>query len=88
MDGAQVRVEFYGLARRRAGRTEFQVKAKTIGTALLAIESACPSLRLIRDGELSGEYRLSVDGVRFTSDVNEPLAPGEALLILGADFGG
>jgi molybdopterin converting factor small subunit len=83
-----VRLEFYGLARLRGGRTELQVDAATIGAALAAADAACPNLRVRSDSALSPEYRLSVGGRFFTDNLNEPLADGEALLILGADAGG
>jgi molybdopterin converting factor small subunit len=83
-----VRVEFYGLARLRAGRTELLVEAATIDTALAAADAACPPLRSRRDNGMSPEYRISVGGRYFTDNPSEPLADGESLLVLGADAGG
>jgi molybdopterin converting factor small subunit len=85
---AMVRLEFYGLARHRAGRAELPVEAATIGAALDMADAAFPSLRLRSDSGLSSEYRLSVGGRHFTDDLEERLTDGEALLILGADAGG
>ena len=81
-------IEFYGLARLRAGRAELQLEAATIGTALAAADAACPGLRALGDNGLSPEYRLSVGGKFFTDKLAEPLHEGDALLILGADAGG
>ena len=53
-------VEFYGLARQRAGRAELQLEAATIGMVLAAADAACPGLRALGDNGLSPEYRLSV----------------------------
>lgn len=84
----RVRVEFYGLARRRAGRAELVVEAGTVRAALEAVGVACLGLTAIRDNRLSPEFLVSVGGTRFTADLDEPLADGAALLILGADAGG
>lgn len=86
--GKMVRVEFYGLARLRAGRAELPVDAATIGAALAAADAACPDLRVRGDSGLSAEYRLSVGGRHFTDNLDELLADGVALLVLGADAGG
>jgi len=83
-----VRVEFYGLARLRAGRAELPVEAATVGSALAAADAACPELRVMRDTGLSPEYVVSLGGTRFTTDPAEPLADGVSLLVLGADAGG
>ena len=84
----RVRVEFYGLARLRAGRVELLAEASTLAEALVAADAACPELRVIRDNALSPEYLVSLGGTRFTTDLNEPLADGVAVLVLGADAGG
>lgn len=83
-----IRVEFYGLARLRAGRADLVVNAGTIGAALAAADAACPDLRSRCDTGLSPEYRLSVGGRYFTDDLGERLTEGESLLVLGADAGG
>jgi hypothetical protein len=83
-----VRLEFYGLARFRAGRAELAVDAPTIRAALAAADAACPVLRVRGDSGLSSEYRLSVGGRYFTENLDEVLHDGEALLVLGADAGG
>ena len=84
----RVNVEFYGLARLRAGRVGCSVEAFTVGDALAAADATCSGLRAIRSGGVSSEYLVSVGGARFTTDPNEPLAGGASLLILGADSGG
>ena len=83
-----VRVEFYGLARLRAGRAELLVDASTIGSALASADAACPELRSRRDDGLSPEYRISVGGRSFTDNPAGPLADGDSILVLGADAGG
>lgn len=84
----RVKVEFYGLARLRAGRVEFWTQACTLGAVLAAADVACVNLHAMRDNALSPEYLVSLGGRRFTRDVNEPLEEGTAILLLGADAGG
>ena len=83
-----VRVEFYGLARLRGGRTLLLVDATTIGAALASADAACPELRSRTDSGLSPEYRVSVGGRYFTDNLDDLLADGESILVLGADAGG
>lgn len=83
-----VRVEFYGLARLRAGREELLVEATTVGDALAAADAACPELHAMRAARLSPEFLVSVGGRRFTRDTSESIPDGQPLLVLGADAGG
>lgn len=83
-----VRVEFYGLARLRAGRPVIAVEAATVGAALAAADAACPALKAHSHAGLSPEYRASIGGRYFTDDLGEPLAEGDSLLLFGADAGG
>jgi molybdopterin converting factor small subunit len=87
---AQVTVEFYGIPRHRAGRSELVVSAATVAESLAAVERACPGLAdLIRpDGKLAPHYLLSVNGETFVKDVRQALSPGDHLLVLSADAGG
>ncbi|MBX9626947.1 MAG: hypothetical protein K2X82_24310 [Gemmataceae bacterium] len=80
-----VRVEFYGLARLRAGVAGAAVEAATVADALAA---ACPGLAVVRAGRVAPEYLLSVGGGRFTTNPDDALAAGDTLLVLGADAGG
>ncbi|MCS6852369.1 MAG: MoaD/ThiS family protein [Gemmataceae bacterium] len=83
-------VEFYGIPRRRAGRSELEVWAGTVGEALAAVERACPGLSGLigPDGRLAPHYLLSADGRRFGLALSEPVRDGERLLLLSADAGG
>jgi len=81
-------VEFYGLARLRAGRTVLRCTATTIGDALAAADAVCPDLHAHNHQTLSPEYRVSVGGKRFAEDLSEPLVEGDSLLLFGADAGG
>jgi molybdopterin converting factor small subunit len=83
-----VTIEFYGLARLRAGVAELCVEAATVRAALAAVSAARPGLRVLTDSGVSPEFLISLNGVRFAPQLDEPLANGESLLILGADAGG
>jgi molybdopterin converting factor small subunit len=84
----RVGVEFYGLARLRAGRKELDVGAATLGEALAAADAGCPKLRALSEGRVSATYLVSVNGEQFTTDTRLALQGGDAVLIFGADAGG
>jgi hypothetical protein len=86
----QVTVEFFGIPRLRAGRSELIIAAATIAELLATVERECPGLTGLRrpDGRLSPQYLLSIDGRRFVTDVAESLGTGERVLLLSADAGG
>ena len=79
-----VRLEFYGLARFRAGRAELMVDAPTVAAALAAADAACPVLRLRGDSGLSSEYRLSVGGRYFTENLDQDFANQNRVFKLGS----
>jgi hypothetical protein len=83
-------VEFYGIPRQRAGRAELALPAATVSELLQRVEQACPGLTDLRqgDGRLSLHYLLSINGQQFVTDPQQPLRPGERLLLLSADAGG
>jgi molybdopterin converting factor small subunit len=85
-----VTVEFYGVPRARAGRSELTVPATTVAEALAEVAGACPGLTGLRqpDGRLAPQYVLSLDGERFLTDPAERLRSGDRLLLLSADAGG
>ena len=83
-------VEFLGIPRLRAGRTELAVEAGTISEILAAVRRSCPNFTdLMRaDGKLAPQYALSLNGRRFLRDLDHELVPGDKLLVLSADAGG
>jgi molybdopterin converting factor small subunit len=90
-DGSElVTVEFYGVPRRRAGRAELPVAARTVAELLEAVEGACPGLAGLRrpDGRLAAHYLISIEGRQFVTDVRQQLRPGDRVLLLSADAGG
>ena len=80
-----IHVEFFGVARQRAGVAGFDVRAGRLSTVLSSIEAAFPAL----NGNLVGSnvYRFSLNGERFL-DEDEELLPDSKLLVLSADSGG
>ena len=85
-----VTVEFFGVPRLRAGRSELSVEAATLGEALAAVERECIGLRGLRwpDGSLAPQYLASLNGRCFVRDLAHPLDAGEHVLLLSADVGG
>ena len=85
-----ITVEFYGVPRKRAGRSELTVSAANVRDLLRAIRSACPELGDVcdADGALSRHYLLSLDGERFLAGGDAELVDGVHLLLLSADPGG
>jgi hypothetical protein len=90
MSGPTVIVEFFGVPQARAGRREMTVAAATAAEALDAVATACPVLAGPRtpEGTLAPHYLLSLDGRHFVTDLDQPLRPGDRLLLLSADAGG
>ena len=88
--GGQVTVEFFGIPRQRAGRSEIAVRAGTVAELLAAIESACPGLAGLRqkDGQLSPHYLLSINGEQFIKNEAHKLQPKDRVLLLSADASG
>ena len=85
-----VTVEFFGLARHRAGRAELSVPGRTVAELARGVEATCPRLGVLlsEHGTLSPQYLFSIDGNRFTDDAGTIVPVGGRLLILGADAGG
>jgi hypothetical protein len=83
-------VEFYGIPRERAGRTELAVAAGSLADILMAVALECPRLQDLRqtNGNISPHYRISLNGERFLTDLEEVLPAQSHLLILSADAGG
>ena len=80
----QIEVEFYGIARLRAGKASTAVDARTVRDALCEVARSVPTL-----GDVAGKlFLVSVNGERFVTDYDEPLRTGCRLLVLSADAGG
>lgn len=86
-----VRVEFYGIVRRRIGVESAKVQAATLGEALTALGRGFPDFQascLDRGAKLRSGFLASINGRRFTNDPAEALSPTDTILILSADAGG
>jgi molybdopterin converting factor small subunit len=82
-------VEFLGIPRERAGTSELQVEARTLGQLLGALALRCPALgELITPQGLHPSIAANLNGDAFVSDLATPLAENDRLLILSADVGG
>ena len=92
MDG--VTVEFFGIARRRAGRTRIVVcpgrESIRLGDVLLAAGSRLPDLAgECLDGSRPKEgYLANINACRFTTDPDVMVEAGDHVLLLSADAGG
>jgi molybdopterin converting factor small subunit len=82
-------VEFLGIPRQRAGLSELEVQAETLGQLLGTLASRFPALReLISSDRLHPSIAANLNGHEFVSDPQTALAESDHLLILSADAGG
>ena len=82
-------VEFLGIPRERAGVSEFQVDAATLGQLLETLAGRFPGLgEFMSDGMLHPACVANLNGDAFVSDPDTTFAPDDRLLILSADIGG
>lgn len=89
-----VTIEFFGIPRQRAGTARVEIEAGSFGDALAVLSERFPALAgacfEVRDGtgRLRPGYVANLNGDRFVSEPDTPLADGDSLLILSADAGG
>ena len=89
-----IRVEFFGIARQRAGVAELTIALPRTEAALAEVlgelAARLPDLsgEWIADGRLHASLTANLDGVRFVSDPATVVRDGQSLLILSADAGG
>jgi len=82
-------VEFLGIPRERAGISQVEIDAETLGQALATLAIRFPGLReLIPAGRLDGSIAANLNGDTFVRDPNTALASSDRLLLLSADAGG
>jgi molybdopterin converting factor small subunit len=82
-------VEFLGIPRERAGISELEIQADTLGQALARLSTRLPRLSdLMIGASLHPSIVANLNGDRFVSDPSTPLADDDRLLILSADAGG
>lgn len=84
-----MRVEFFGLARQRAGVSHLEVQAETLGQLLAQLSQQLPSLReCIAQDRLAPACSANLNGDRFVNDPQTRLRHDDCVLILSADAGG
>ena len=89
-----IRVEFFGIARERAGQNELKIDVDSLplplGEVLRCVASRVPMLgrELIAEGKLHPSLAINVDGARFVRDPQTMIRDGQSVLILSADAGG
>jgi molybdopterin converting factor small subunit len=82
-------VEFLGIPRERAGISEMEVQAATLGQVLVTLCARCPGLsELITAEGLHPSIVANLNGDEFVSALDTPLSQDDRLLILSADAGG
>jgi molybdopterin converting factor small subunit len=82
-------VEFLGVPRQRAGISELEVQADTLGQLLEALAMKIPHLgEFIAEEKLHSAFVANLNGDQFISDPATPLVDGDRVLILSADAGG
>lgn len=86
----EIRVELYGLLRRRTGRAVIPLRADTLGAACRQLEQRFPQLCgvCLKEGRLLAGYLASINGRTFTTNPSSPLQAGDVLLLLSSDAGG
>ena len=82
-------VEFLGIPRQRAGASELEIEAATLGQLFRTLAARYPALGelIINDG-LHPSLAANLNGEEFVSDPATPLTGSDRLLILSADVGG
>lgn len=85
-----VTVEFYGIARQRAGVASLDVDAGSVGEAFdrLALQLPRWAESCLVNGELKPVFLANLNARHFVAERSHPLAEGDHLLILAADVGG
>ena len=82
-------VEFFGIPRERAGQAALEVQADTLGQLMISLAAGMPALgQFISVDRLHSAFAASLNGDRFVSDPQTPLAGDDRVLILSADAGG
>ena len=82
-------VEFLGIPRERAGISEVDIEAETLGQLLGTLAVRFPALRgLIKVDRLDSSIAANLNGDVFVSDPKTALSAHDRLLLLSSDVGG
>lgn len=84
------RVEFFGVARLRAGVDSLEVPATTLGDIFDQLTLRLPgfSAQCLQNGQLRADFIASINGDRFVRDRSLKISANAAVLILSVDAGG
>jgi molybdopterin converting factor small subunit len=85
-----IQVEFFGVARSRAGVAKMTLDAGCLRDVLTQLQEQIPSLAelCIANDELAPGWLLNINGAAFTRDLNTSLNDGDSVLMMPADVGG
>ncbi len=89
-----IRVEFYGLARQRAGIPMAEMPTATtavpLGDVLRWVGTNFPQVaaECLEANRLQAGWMANIDGDQFVRDPQTMVQPGNCVLILAADAGG
>ncbi len=85
-----VRVEFYGIARKRAGVEFVDIDATSLGEVFDRLCDAMPEFAAacLLEGQLKSGFLANVNGRAFTTKRDTHLSENDAVLIVSADAGG
>jgi len=85
-----ISVEFFGVARSRAGVADVTLDAGCLRELLVRLQEQLPSLTelCIDNGELSPDWLLNINAAAFTRDLSTSLNDGDSVLLMPADAGG
>jgi molybdopterin-guanine dinucleotide biosynthesis protein A len=78
-------LEFFGQARRRAGRERIEIPIGTLGEVLKFAE---PQLVIHREGEIARQFLISLNGRDFVRDPEIPIGPGDRVIVMDSGVGG
>ena len=82
-------VEFLGVPRQRAGISELEIQAETLGQLLDVLATRLPGFAdLVAQDRLHPSIAANLNGDQFVSDPATALVAGDRVLILSADAGG
>jgi molybdopterin converting factor small subunit len=82
-------VEFLGIPRERAGISELEIEADTLGELLRSLVARVPALsELVTANGLHPSIAANLNGDEFVCDLRTKLARTDRLLLLSSDVGG
>lgn len=86
----KIRVEFFGLARTRAGVAEADLEADNLRDVAAQVQSRFPELSktCFENGRLRTGWVFNINGHSFVRDLDYALAENDSVLLMSADVGG